>query len=149
MRKLIIIWAVTIFLLPCFLQAQEGCVDSNGVARKAACSTSGVLETNVVASVPTTAATFAAQDATTSIGVAYASSVDLPDGTKVVILDNQTDGDVQVSMDGGTTDHYMITAGDVLSLNLAAVGLITTGEVQTKDGTTASTAGTFYVYSFK
>lgn len=92
---------------------------------------------------------FAAMDATTSIGAAYATAVDLPDRTHVVILDNQTNGDVTVSMDGGTTDNFHLKAGDVLSLNLISSGLITTGVVQIKDGTTASSSGTFYVYSYK
>ena len=78
-----------------------------------------------------------------------ALGVALPAATKVVILDNQTNGDVVVSMDAGVSDTFFMKAGDKLVLPLAQVGLITTAIVHLKDGTTASTAGSFYIYSYK
>lgn len=101
--------------------------------------------------VPTVTATFAAESSTgfAAIGAAYALGVDLPDGTKVVILDNQTNGDVVVSMDAGVTTFKTLKAGDALILPLAQAGLITTGIVHLKDGTTAATAGAFLISSYK
>jgi hypothetical protein len=109
------------------------------------------LDINISGATSTTNATFAPLDVTAfgAIGAAYASAVDLPDGTKVVIVDNQTNGDVMVSFDGGVSDHLHVKAGDVMSYNLASSGLVTTADVQIKDGTAVSTAGSFYIYSYK
>jgi len=144
MRKLLL----SLIFLAGIAEAQHvnTCIDSSGNGDSPLCTSGGAL---VVASGGGATATFAAMDATTTIGAAYASAVNLPDDTKVVILDNQTNGDVTVSMDGGTSDTYHLKAGDILSLNLAAAGLETTADVQIKDGTTASSSGTFYVYSIK
>jgi len=115
------------------------------------CDALGGQYVNISGMSPTTAAAFAPLDVTlpAGIGAGYASAVDLPNGTKVVVLDNQTNGDVMVSMDGGATDTAHMKAGDVLTYDLAADGLVTTADVQVKDGTTASTTGSFYVYSYK
>lgn len=94
-------------------------------------------------------ATFAAADSTTSIGAAYASALDPVNGTKVVILDNQTNGDVWVSMDAGTNDHFHLQSGDVLSLSLIEQGLSQAAAIHLKDGTSASSSGTFYIYTYK
>jgi hypothetical protein len=85
--------------------------------------------------------------ASAAIGGAYASAVVLPANTRQVILDNQTNGDVYVSMDGGTSDNYHMTPGGKQIFNLADLGLITGADVQLKDGISPSTAGTFFVYS--
>ena len=148
MRKTIFL---TLILVPWLAFAGENtCIDTSGNFTAPTCNASGeMLVSAAVSGVTVTAATFAAIDATTSIGAAYASSVDLPNDTKIVILDNQTNGDVMVSMDGGVSDTFHLKAGDVLSLNLVSATLKTTGDVQTKDGTTASSTGTFYVSSIK
>lgn len=98
---------------------------------------------------PATNATFAALTPVTSIGGSYVSAVVLPTGTRAVILDNQTNGDVFVSMDGGTSDNYHMTPGEKDFLDLAALGLLTSADVQLKDGAMVSTAGTFFVYSIQ
>lgn len=97
--------------------------------------------------VPATEAEFQALESEATIGAAYTAVATLAAGTRQVILDNQTNGDVMVSMDGGTTDHFHLKGGDKLILNLFALGLTSVGEINIKDGTTPSNAGTFYVYS--
>lgn len=116
-----------------------------------ACDADGNRTVVIVGTVPTTAATFAAETATgfAAIGAGFALGVDLPDGTKVVVLDNQTNGDVVVSMDAGVTTFKTLKGGDTLVLPLAQAGLITTGIVHLKDGTTAATAGSFLISSYK
>lgn len=98
---------------------------------------------------PSTAAVFTALASLgyAAIGAAYASITVLPAGTRQVILDNQTNGDVLVSMDGGATDTYHLKGGDKLILNLFALGLTSTADIQLKDGTSGGNTGTFYVYS--
>lgn len=100
---------------------------------------------------PATNATFAALTpvASAAIGGAYASAVVLPADTRQVILDNQTNGNVYVSLNGGATDSCHMTAGGKQTLNLADIGLMTSADVQLKDGITPSTAGTFFIYSIK
>lgn len=100
---------------------------------------------------PSTNATFAPQTSVTAaaLNAAYQTIVDLPDGTRMVTIDNQTNGDVQVSMTGGASDSMHVKAGDVVYIPLASVGLVTTAVIQVKDGTTASSSGSIYVYSVK
>ena len=100
---------------------------------------------------PSVNATFAALTpvASAAIGGVYASAVILPADTRQVILDNQTNGNVYVSLDGGATDSYHMTVGGKQTFNLADIGLMTNADVQLKDGITPSTAGTFFVYSIK
>lgn len=82
-----------------------------------------------------------------AIGAAYAAVTALAAGTRLVILDNQTNGDVLVSMDGGATDTYHLKGGDKLIINLFAMGVTSAGSIAVKDGTSGSSDGTFYVYS--
>lgn len=82
-----------------------------------------------------------------AIGAAYASIGTLTAGTRLIILDNQTNGDVVVSMDGGATDTYYLKGGDKLIINLYELGLTSNADVQLKDGTAASSAGSFYLYA--
>ena len=126
--------------------------DGGTTAQIPQCDASGNLAVNVLAiAAPTVAAQFAAMDVTVpgGIGAAYANVLDLPDGTKMVLFDNQTNGDVDVSLDGGVSTHYSLKGGDTLALNLAQFGLVTTVAVWIKDGTTASAAGAFNISSFK
>jgi hypothetical protein len=82
------------------------------------------------------------------IVVGYTTVVDLPDNTKQFTLDNQTNGDVYISMDGGATDTYHLKGGDKLVVSLASLGLVTTGVVRVRYGIGgASSTGTFFVYS--
>lgn len=150
MKKLISI--ILLFLaLPAHAQVSGGgqifCKNPAGNTRTVACDTNG----NIGAGASTVAAQFAAMDVTVpgGIGAAYADVLDLPDGTKMVLFDNQTNGDVDISLDGGVSTHYSLKGGDTLALNLAQFGLITTVHVWVKDGTTASTAGAFNISSFK
>lgn len=84
------------------------------------------------------------------IVVGYTTVVDLPDGTREVILDNQTNGDVYISMDGGATATYHLKGGDKLVVNLHALGLSTTAIVKVRYGIGgASSSGTFFVYSIQ
>ena len=124
---------------------------TNGDYATMNCAPDGGQWVSISGVVPSGTAEFAPLDVTlySSIGAAYASAVNFPDGTKIIILDNQTNGDVMVSCDGGVTDTYHVKAGDVLSINLAAAGVVTTADLQIKDGTSASTSGSFYVYSIK
>lgn len=101
---------------------------------------------------PTTAATFSvlASRAYNLIVVGYSTVVDLPNNTRNVILDNQTNGDVYISMDGGATDTYHLKGGDKLVLDLYALGVTTTAIVQVRYGIGgASSSGTFFVYSIQ
>lgn len=82
-----------------------------------------------------------------SIGAGYATVTTLGADTRQVILDNQTNGDVLVSMDGGVSDTYHLKGGDKLVLNLFELGVTSVAVIQLKDGTSPSSAGTFYVYS--
>jgi len=95
-------------------------------------------------------ATFAEMDVTLygSIGATYTDVLDLPDGTRAVVFDNQTNGDVDISFNG-TTTHFSLKAGDTLSLNLSQFGLVTTAHVWVKRGTTTPTSGVFNISSFK
>lgn len=82
------------------------------------------------------------------IVVGYTAVINLPDDTKLVTLDNQTNGDVYVSMDGGVTDTYHLKGGDKLVVSLADLGLVTTAIVSVRYGIGgASSTGTFFVYS--
>jgi hypothetical protein len=112
-----------------------------------ACGDSGELKTTL----SKTEAVFGAAGSigSASLTGSYATVIDLPDTTVGVILDNQTDGDVWVSMDGGVTNHFHLAARDVVTINLATMGLKTTGVVKAKDGVSASTTGSFYVSSVK
>lgn len=111
---------------------------------------SSILNAVTGSTPPVTAAVFAPASATgfAAIGAGYALGVDLPDGTRTVILDNQTNGDVWVSMDGGAHDTFHLKGGDKLVLPLSQSGVSTTAVVHLKDGTSPSTAGTFYIYSY-
>lgn len=85
-----------------------------------------------------------------AIGVAYSAGAAVLAGTRMVVLDNQTNGDVMVSMDGGMTDTYHLKGGDKLVLNLVALGVLAGALViQLKDGTSGPTTGTFYIYSVR
>jgi len=81
------------------------------------------------------------------IGVAYASATDLPDGTRWVSLDNQTDGDVVVSMNGGTNDHFYLRSYQAITLDLVSMGRVTTAAIHLKDGTVACASGEFFIYA--
>jgi len=152
MKKLLLI----LFLISSTAYAQNSasniqCKTPTGTKIPVLCDASGNTTVNIVANVPTTAATFATMDVTlpAGIGAAYADVLDLPDGTKMVLFDNQTNGDVVISLDGGVTDHYSMKGGDTLALNLAQFGLITTVHVWVKDGTAAPASGAFNISSFK
>ena len=115
------------------------------------CAPDGGQYVSLSGMTPSSNASFAPLDVTAygAIGAAYALAVDVPDGTKTVILDNQTNGDVMVSMDAGVTDTFHVKAGDVYSLTLAQSGNVTTAQIYIKDGTAVSTSGSFYIYSIK
>jgi hypothetical protein len=83
-----------------------------------------------------------------SIIIGYTAVVDLPDDTRQFTLDNQTNGDVYVSMDAGWSTTYHLKGGDKLVVSLADLGLITTAVVSVRYGIGgASSSGAFYVYS--
>lgn len=150
MKKLIAALLILV-ALPAHAQVSGGgnalCKSPTGNTRTIACDANG----NIGPGASSVAATFAAMDVTVpgGIGPAYADVLDLPDGTKMVLFDNQTNGDVDVSLDGGVSTHYSLKGGDTLALNLAQFGLITTVHVWIKDGTAAATTGAFNISSFK
>lgn len=84
-----------------------------------------------------------------SIGAAYASAVDLPDATRSIDIDNQTDGCVYVSMDGGLHDHYHLVRGQTMHVNLYDIGRVTTADIQLKDGITPASTGNVFIYSMR
>lgn len=96
---------------------------------------------------PVTEAVFTPLASESTIGAAYTSVAVLPAGTREFILDNQTNGDVVVSMDGGVSDTYPMKGGDKLVKNLYTLGLTSGADIQIKDGTSPSNSGTFYVES--
>lgn len=99
---------------------------------------------------PSTPAVFPALASLTYnlIVVGYTMVVNLPDDTRQFTLDNQTNGDVYVSMDGGASTTYHLKGGDKLVVSLADLGLVTTAIVSVRYGIGgASSTGTFFVYS--
>lgn len=147
---------------PTFVRKDTGgtLVGTNGDPTSGQMDASGNLRVNIAAAdgsvtvgavSPTTNATFGALALITAATLdgTYRTVVDLPDGTKYVQIDNQTNGDILISMDGGSSDTYHVKAGDVQPIYLAPSGLVTTAIIQAKDGTTASTAGSLYVTSIK
>ena len=146
MKKLLLL---ALLLLASGAYAQEVCINPSGNKIPLKCDATGALTVGGV--IPTDNATFAPLDVTLPAGIsaAYASAVDLPDGTKKILLNNLTNGDVVVSMDGGTSDYVTMKAFDSLSISLAEAGLVTTAVIAVKDGTTAATAGTFEISSIK
>lgn len=86
--------------------------------------------------------------AAADIGAAFAAAVDLPDNTVSVILDNQTNGDVWVSMNGGTSEYAHLKAGDKESYPLGSLKRVTTAVVSLKDGENGGpSSGLFFVRS--
>ena len=83
------------------------------------------------------------------IGAAYAQAVDLADGTRTVIFDNSTSGNVIVSMDGGTTDHFDLEPGQNLTLELYKQNLVSTADIHVKDGAPAPAGGNFKIYAYR
>lgn len=96
------------------------------------------------------AAAVAAQTVTTaaSIGAAYAASVVTVALAQELRFDNQTDGDVVVSLDNGVTDHYTIPAGTERVINYGKANRYVSGQIALKDGARATNNGSFYIYSY-
>lgn len=82
-----------------------------------------------------------------SIGAGYSVVEDLPDHTKSVNIANRTDGDVIVSMDGGTTDTYYLVATESIFIPLTNINLETSASIAIKQGTDIPTTGSLYIYS--
>lgn len=117
-----------------------------------ACSEEGYIFTTPGPAPTLTNATFAAIDTTAGgagFGAAYAALLTPAASTKVLIFVNATDGDVVISMDAGTTDHFYLSANQTLTLDLAQHGLTTAAAIHGKDGDTASTTGNFRIMSYK
>ena len=83
----------------------------------------------------------------TSIGAAYASAETLPANTKWVKIQNATDGDVYVSMDGGVSDNFLLGTAESVELDLQAWLLTSTANIQLKDGPFAPTSGSVLISS--
>lgn len=92
-----------------------------------------------------TYATFLGQSVTafSHIGAAYSTGQGFS-AARQLFIDNQTNGDVQVSLDGGTTDHFHVPAGRLFTIILDLIKWHGTGTLAVKDGATASTAGSLY-----
>lgn len=118
--------------------------------KPAACDDNGALSVGLT-SISKNEAIFGAAGSISAatLDATYRTVVDLPDNTLGLMFDNRTDGDVWVSVDNGVTNNFHVKSGDVLAINLSAMGLVTTGIVKAKDGTTPSTTGDFYAYSVK
>jgi hypothetical protein len=79
----------------------------------------------------------------------YASLLALPDHTRAVFLANDTDADVYISFDGGSSNHAHLSTGDRLTINLAEFGLKSTADVQAKDGDTAPASGKMRAFAVR
>jgi hypothetical protein len=137
---------------PCLCVTQSMCYSDpefKCALLKILCNLNALIAGGLPPNVPTQEAVFGEQAvvAAGAIGASYAVASDLPDNTRSFSIDNQTDGDVQVSMDGGTTDHYLLESGDSVNIPLAHLGLVTTAEISLKRGTDVPTAGSVYIYS--
>lgn len=137
---------------PCLCITQSMCnseADFRCSLLKILCNLNTLLTGGLPPTVPTQEAVFGEQAvvAAGAIGAPYAVVADLPDNTRSFSIDNQTDGDVQVSMDGGTTDHYLLESGDSVNVPLAHLGLVTTAEISLKRGTDVPTSGSVFIYS--
>ena len=88
-----------------------------------------------------------AEKAHGDIGAAYASvcAENLPSTRRQVILQNLTDGDVLVSLDG-TNDHFTLATGTERILDMRGATCFT--NVWVKNGASAPTAGSFFVSSY-
>lgn len=82
-----------------------------------------------------------------SITAGYTLAVDLPDDTRQVRFDNQTDGEVKVSMDAGAHDTYLVAPGQVFTENFYALGRVTSAITHVKRGGTTPTQGNFLIYA--
>lgn len=60
---------------------------------------------------------------------------------------NDTDGDLILSVDGGTTDYMIIRAGEIRPVSPGQEGLAIPGgsQLTVKESGTAPTSGTFYI----
>lgn len=122
-----------------------------------ACDADGAIKTTTVSVVPGTNATFQAAGTAIAFGTldaTFRECINPVAGTKVVMVDNQTNGDIAVSMDAGTTNHFSnVRAGSIFTLNLAPQGLVTDAAVHVKDslisGATAASAGQVICYAWK
>lgn len=78
------------------------------------------------------------------IGLAYSAEAVLSDARKLMI-DNQTDGDVWISLDG-VTNHYYLRSGQNLNIDFFALGLTCSATVYVKDGSVAPGSGVCFIY---
>lgn len=104
---------------------------------------------------PSTAPVFAAEQpygfasitaAWTTAGVLYAL-------THEFVLDNQTNGDIQISFDGGVNVYMTMRGGDKRIINLQALGRIilvsTNVSITRSSGGTTPTAGSFRIQTIQ
>ena len=76
------------------------------------------------------------------LSASYATLVSGVGGRGVTLFfTNSLNGDVIISLDGGTTQFLMLPAGVGLALDLGANDAEFSGTVSAKDGTTAATTG--------
>lgn len=80
---------------------------------------------------------------------AYAVIATYLTALRSLTLDNQTDGNVTVSMDGGAHDHYILAPGQVLSANFFDIGKVFTGQIAVKTDAVGITQGNFYIYGMR
>lgn len=97
-------------------------------------------------------AVFSTQSVTLAAAItnAYVVVADLPDDTKSFSIANETNKPLQLSMDGGVTDTYLIEPGQEYKRDLLNIGLVTTAAIAVKyTASGAPTAGSLKVYSVK
>lgn len=80
------------------------------------------------------------------IGAAYAHAATLADARKLMV-DNQTDGDVWLSMDGGVTDHFYLRSGQNLNIDFFALGLSSSAVIHVRDGSVVPASGICFIYA--
>lgn len=82
-----------------------------------------------------------------SVGAAFTDTT-LLDSTKKLsrlYVNNQTDSDVAISLDGGTSTHFTVPSGEELKRDLGAYTGSATTSVQMKYLTAAPTRGNVYI----
>jgi hypothetical protein len=96
----------------------------------------------------TTTATFQAEGSTAfgSITSTYATVFTPSAAMKLLQFRNNTNAAISVSLDAGTTTHYVLDAGDAVSIDFVTDTLVSaTSAIQIKYASSAPTSGTFRV----
>ena len=83
-----------------------------------------------------------------SISGTYATLLTPGTAIRSLRIMNFTDGDIVISLDSGSTDHYALAPGKEFIENYGSNFLEITDDIEIKDGVKASTAGTVYALAY-